>query len=233
MWPYYVSNETTFARKRKNDTKLVFALRKALSAMIMCLKDHRLYLPKQKHCIMRSKSGINVPYKPWFLIFFDENHVWQLCISKYIDLDENEEFNCWFDFPEETGLQKMLWKYRTYISNIKQFILTKKDLLLCNQNCIGWECFCKNAANYIYTSKYCTACHAVCVKGLRHMKFAINSCCLDILPMKVSHLLKHHADICYEWKNRTKYPIIYKYVFIRIFILILKNMALTNIFQIL
>ena len=122
------------------------------------------------------------------------------------------QFNCWFDFPEGTGLQIMLWRYRTYISNIKQFILTKKDLLLWNQNCIGWECFCKNAANYIYTSKYCTACHAICVKGLRHMKFAINSCCLDILPMKVSHLLKHHADICYEWKNRTKYPIIYKYM---------------------
>ena len=84
---------------------------------------------------------------------------------------------------------------------------TKKDLLLWNQNCIGWECFWKNAANYICLSKYCTACHAVCVKGLRHMKFAINSCCLDILPMKVSHLLKHHADMSFEWNNCTKYPI--------------------------
>lgn len=104
LWPYYVSNKTTFARKRKNDMKLVFALRKALSAMIMCLKDHRLYLPKQKHCIMRSKSGINVPYKPWFLIFFDENYVCQLCILKYL---------------EGNGLQILLWKDRTYMSNIK------------------------------------------------------------------------------------------------------------------
>ena len=105
---------------------------------------------------------------------------------------------------EGTGLQIILWKDRTYISNIKQLISTQKDLLLLNQNCIGWECFWKNAANYICLSKYCTACHAVCVKGLRHMKFAINSCCLDILPMKVSHLLKHHADICYEWKKSYK-----------------------------
>ena len=209
MWPYYVSNEITFARKRKNDTKLVFALRKALSAMIMCLKDHRLYLPKQKHCIMRSKSGINVPYKPWFLIFFDENHVWQLCISKYIDLDENEVLaNITVDL---IFLKRLVYK-KCYESIEHTFRISnnlswpKKDLLLWNQNCIGWECFCKNAANYIYTSKYCTACHAICVKGLRHMKFAINSCCLDILPMKVSHLLKHHADISCEWKNRTKYP---------------------------
>ena len=93
----------------------------------------------------------------------------------------------------------------------------KKDLLLWNQNCIGWECFWKNAANYICLSKYCTACHAVCVKGLRHMKFAINSCCLDILPMKVSHLLKHHADMSFEWNNCTKYPITI-YIFVYIYI---------------